>query len=130
MLAAALPLFATDDDTAAAPAAEPPAGDAVPNDAAAQPAAASEVAPLDAPVSETTATTDAPSTAAPVQTPTPVAQSGSAGDPVLETVKTPAHNVADEIQAAIEKIEELPEEVAAWFKSKFVELASHIKALL
>ena len=45
-------------------------------------------------------------------------------------MRTPAHTVAEEIQGAIEKIEELPEEVAAWFKAKFVELASHIKALL
>lgn len=65
-----------------------------------------------------------------VQTPTPVAQSGGAGDPVLETVKTPAHNVADEIQEQIKKLEELPAEVAAWFESKFIELAGHIKALL
>ncbi|MFM0405202.1 hypothetical protein [Paraburkholderia dipogonis] len=65
-----------------------------------------------------------------VQTPTPVAQSGDAGDPVLETVKTPAHNVADEIQEQIKKLEELPAEVAAWFESKFIELAGHIKALL
>jgi hypothetical protein len=65
-----------------------------------------------------------------VQTPTPIAQSGDAGDPVLETVKTPAHSVADEIQEQIKNLEQLPAEVAAWFESKFVELAGHIKALL
>ncbi|CAE6901641.1 hypothetical protein [Paraburkholderia domus] len=65
-----------------------------------------------------------------VQTPTPVAQSGDAGDPVLDTVKTPAHNVAEEIQEQIKKLEQLPAEVAAWFENKFVELAAHIKALL
>jgi hypothetical protein len=65
-----------------------------------------------------------------VQTPTPVAQSGGVDDPVLETVKTPAHNVADEIQQQIKNLEQLPAEVAAWFESKFIELAGHIKALL
>ncbi|MFM0227845.1 hypothetical protein [Paraburkholderia dipogonis] len=65
-----------------------------------------------------------------VQTPTPIAQPGGADDPVLETVKTPAHNVAEEIQEQIKKLEQLPAEVAAWFENKFIELAGHIKALL
>lgn len=73
---------------------------------------------------------DATANAPIVQTPTPVAQSGGVDDPVLETVKTPAHNVADEIQQQIKNLEQLPAEVAAWFESKFIELAGHIKALL
>lgn len=98
--------------------------------------AADQIAP------ETPVTGDAPSDEPPVdagqsepvtpivQTPTPVDQPGGASDPVLETVKTPAHNVADEIQEQIKKLEQLPAEVAAWFESKFIELAGHIKALL
>jgi hypothetical protein len=104
LLVAALPLYATEDETAGAAPADGTPVDTGEGDAAAA-----------APV---------------VQTPTPVAQPGDASDPVLETVKTPAHTVADEIQAEIQKLEQLPAEVAAWFESKFVELASHIKALL
>ncbi|MFM0432417.1 hypothetical protein PQQ75_25625 [Paraburkholderia aspalathi] len=180
LLAAAFPMFATEDETAsAAPSSTEPAADAVAAPVAdatvatdAPAAAATQVqidppavvldtatvapavdasAPVaDAPAAdevapEAPAASDAPPVdgtpvetgegeavvAAPtVQTPTPVAQSGDAGDPVLETVKTPAHSVADEIQEQIKNLEQLPAEVAAWFESKFVELAGHIKALL
>lgn len=97
---------------------------------------ADELAP-EAPVTSNGPSDEPPVDAAPVdaaapivQTPTPIAQSGGVGDPVLETVKTPAHNVAEEIQEQIKKLEELPAEVAAWFEGKFIELAGHIKALL
>lgn len=160
LLAAAFPLFANEDETAsAAPsstdaAQEQPAqdGQSAPADAAAAPAAdaaapTADAAPVvepEAPVASDSPSDEPPVDAAPVdtgegdavaaapivQTPTPVAQSGGVGDPVLETVKTPAHNVAEEIQEQIKKLEQLPAEVAAWFESKFIELAGHIKALL
>lgn len=146
MLAAALPMFATEDETAGAapsstePAADQSAADAAPasTDAAAEDpttpvadANASDASDASQDAASADTDTDTPAAAEPVvQTTTPVAQSGDAGDPVLETVKTPAHNVADEIQAEIKKLEQLPAEVAAWFESKFVELAAHIKALL
>lgn len=112
-------------DTSAAADATTPAVDAA---AVVEPEApaASDASQAPADASES----DAVATAPVVQTPTPVAQSGDVGDPVLETVKTPAHNVAEEIQEQIKKLEQLPAEVAAWFENKFVELAAHIKALL
>ena len=73
---------------------------------------------------------DAVAAAPIVQTPTPVAQSGDAGDPVLETVKTPAHNVAEEIHAVLKEAENLPAEMLAWLDSKFDELKTKIKALV
>lgn len=145
LTAAMFHMFATDDETAsAAPAtdtADTSAADTIPTDTPTSDLTPADVAPdsgatqtADTAVADTASTnasTSAPQTTAPaVQTPTPVAQPGSAGDPVLETVKTPAHRVAEEIQAAIKKLEELPPEVAAWFEAKFTLLASHIKALL
>ena len=139
LTAAMSPLFATDDETAsAASTTDGAAADSASTGTSTADAApdAGTVATADTASTDASAdtSTEAPAaatqTTAPVQTPTPVAQPGSAGDPVLETVKTPAHTVAAEIQAELEKIEELPEEVAAWFKAKFVELSSHIKALL
>jgi hypothetical protein len=105
-----------------APAEHAPAADQIAPETPVTGDALSDEPPVDAGQSEPVALI--------VQTPTPVDQPGGAGDPVLETVKTPAHNVADEIQEQIKKLEELPAEVAAWFESKFIELAGHIKALL
>lgn len=124
MLAAFRPLFATEDESAAK-TPETPAAPTVAPDTAAAPTDAAPTGEL--PSDEAPADGKAP---APVQTQPEVAQPGSAGDPVLETVKTPAHNVADEIHAELKKLEQLPAEVAAWFESKFSELKSHIKALL
>lgn len=118
LLFAAFPMFATDDETAAAePNADAPAADAL------ETAPTADAVPQDSPV-------DGAAAAPIVQTPTPVEQSGAAGDPVLETVKTPAHNVADEIHAEIQKLEQLPAEALAWFEAKFGELKAQIKALL
>lgn len=119
------------DTSAAAPAmdASAPAADAAPvvepeapvADASQDPAAGT---PVD------TGEADAVATTPIVQTPTPVAQSGGVGDPVLETVKTPAHNVAEEIHAVLKEAENLPAELVAWLDSKFDELKSKIKALV
>ena len=122
LLFAAFPMFATDDETAAA---EPNADVDAPD--------AASTADANAPVGETSLQeppVDGAAAVPIVQTPTPVEQSGAAGDPVLETVKTPAHNVADEIHAEIQKLEQLPAEALAWFEAKFGELKAQIKALL
>lgn len=132
LLAAAFPLFATEDETAsAAPSSTDAAQEQPTSDGAAPTGDAIPVVQVETPVTSAGPSDEPPVAAAPVvQTPTPVAQSGDAGDPVLDTVKTPAHNVAAEIQEAIQKIEQLPAEVAAWFEAKFSELSTHIKALL
>jgi hypothetical protein len=117
MLATAFPMFATEDETGAvAPTTDAPTVDALP---------VGDAVPVDPAVGS-----NAAAPAPVVQTQPPVDQPGNVNDPVLETVKTPAHSVAEEIKAEIQKLEQLPAEVAAWFESKFVELASHIKALL
>ncbi len=128
MLAAALPMLATDDAPAAdAVAQAAPEEDAAATDVKAGDATAGVGAPASA-QAQSSAVTQEP---APItQTPTPVAQPGNPDDPVLETVKTPAHSVAEEIHDAVKAIEAVPAEVLAWFETKFGELKAHIKALL
>ncbi|MFM0060026.1 hypothetical protein PQR64_30775 [Paraburkholderia phytofirmans] len=121
------------DTSATAPVVNTPAPavDAQAADQIAPEAPVASAGPSDEPVDAAPVDAGQSEAAAPiVQTPTPIAQPGGADDPVLETVKTPAHNVAEEIQEQIKKLEQLPAEVAAWFENKFIELAGHIKALL
>ncbi len=49
---------------------------------------------------------------------------------MLDTVKTPANSVAEEIHNVLKEAENLSAEMLAWLDSKFDELKGKIKALV